>query len=612
VTAATRTRRRRPRPFGVRAMRDEAGAVAIIVALSVSTFLLGFAALAVDLGSAYANEAILRHTADAAALAGARELPAIGTTTNGALGAALDSMCQTGNKAGGWDSSVCTGSQAWATDGDATNGEITFYTGDPDRTTGEFPSTQQVASGAATGIRVALPPAEVAFGLGSIFGSNSVNIAKAATARIGTPLGMGVLPFAVLQSDLQSSTGYQFCVIDRTAIAGPGPGTGYPGPSPIGWRLVPPTITRITPARMQWDATNRQVDLSVSTRRGQGVPTGSNLQVYFGTTSDVATVVSVSGNGNNYTITVDAPAHGPGVVDVWYEVDEGGRHWVSQKALFTFDPLGGPGGDCPEVAAERGMLDVARTDVTGSGMAVQNVKKGLQPYLHSWLEWPDLGVPRLLSPLDEPCTFLDPLTTFLSSTSPFSFDVNCVSSQTSGFAAALTSGMLDTGSDPGRLLQTCGSPTFSDHGHSGIDNTKLLTGSSSPLLDPSVPGVPGTGTPGDLKTAVESGATPVSGWITSAAFKCPRLAMLPVIQPTAVIGGIAYPITSFTYAWIDDGTAGLVWAGSSGTLAGLRFHVIDPGYFPDVVAGSPQVGSWLGADYPKEALLVQDPSDPAR
>lgn len=55
-------------------LREQKGSVAVLTALTV-TALLGFAALAVDIGNLYLNKTQLANMADAAALAGARDLP---------------------------------------------------------------------------------------------------------------------------------------------------------------------------------------------------------------------------------------------------------------------------------------------------------------------------------------------------------------------------------------------------------------------------------------------------------------------------------------------------------------------------------------------------------
>ena len=70
--------------------------IAIVVALSVSTFLLGFAALAVDLGTAYVRKAELQSIANRLALAGAKGLPVV-VQPEGAIdeiNRTLDQICR--------------------------------------------------------------------------------------------------------------------------------------------------------------------------------------------------------------------------------------------------------------------------------------------------------------------------------------------------------------------------------------------------------------------------------------------------------------------------------------------------------------------------------------
>ncbi len=55
--------------------RNEAGVVAIVMTLAISTFLLGIAALAVDLGQAYLRQNDLQSLADRLAWPGRRGCP---------------------------------------------------------------------------------------------------------------------------------------------------------------------------------------------------------------------------------------------------------------------------------------------------------------------------------------------------------------------------------------------------------------------------------------------------------------------------------------------------------------------------------------------------------
>ena len=179
-------------------MRDESGVISIIIALSISTFLLGFAALAVDLGTAYVRKAELKSLAEKVAIAGATGLPAIteGLTsalaTLGSGGGSATGLCGDLDLPG-----VCDAPAGWANDGDEANGEISFFADEGQKgdladlnNDGVLNTLDRLAAGAseAVGIRVLLPPSEVPFGLASVLGFDSASLQQTATARIGTCL----------------------------------------------------------------------------------------------------------------------------------------------------------------------------------------------------------------------------------------------------------------------------------------------------------------------------------------------------------------------------------------------------------------------------------------
>jgi hypothetical protein len=167
---------------------DDAGVIAIVVALSVSTFVLGFAALAVDLGSAYVRKAEMQSVANRLALAGAKGLPTVlqvgGAVTQ--IDAALTGICRTDALPG-----VCTvaadgtGSApdpAWMTDGDPANGEVTFYV-DPDGDAKYGLAdriTDLARTGVATALQVKLAPSRVEFGLAGAIGTDSAAVTRSA------------------------------------------------------------------------------------------------------------------------------------------------------------------------------------------------------------------------------------------------------------------------------------------------------------------------------------------------------------------------------------------------------------------------------------------------
>jgi hypothetical protein len=90
---------------------------------------------------------------------------------------------------------------------------------------------------------------------------------------------------------------------------------------------------------------------------------------------------------------------------------------------------------------------------------------------------------------------------------------------------------------------------------------------------------------------------------------------MPVIDTallTDVNGNpIGNKITEFRYVWIDDTTStnrGVNGVGSQ--VTSFRGYIIPGGYLPDLVAGSPEVGPYLGADMPREAVLIHDLNTP--
>lgn len=494
TTVTRRTLRgRRPSPVG--RMRQDAGAVAILVALSMSTFLVAFAALAVDFGQVYTRKGQLQSVADLTALSAARELP----DTNRARQVAVETLCADANLVQGWDrTQVCPAGDldpAWLADGDPVNGEVSFFREDADGN-GRYDSSEQntPAAAEAVAIRVLLPSTTVTFGLAKTFGADHVTVQEAATARIGTPLGMGMVPFAVTTADLTPEREFRFCIRDPGAVDGP-------------------------------------------------APTGA----------------------------------------------------------------------CSRPEAERGYLEVDRAGVADpAATLVENIQQGVQPTVQRWpIDQADLGLLQgsvgggpggTLNGLQ--CGVLDPIAVPLGIeplvTNVPGEAVNCVEVHTRGFAQQLTGGLLDQAAgDKGRLVRRCSDEEHFEQGSFELDGTDLLK-SPSPL----VRGI----APEELAGRIREGAAPVPGLISGRAFQCPRLVAMPVIDVDTVDDAGTYPVVDITYAWIEDDGEGLVWQDTD-TLQSVSGYVVDPGYFPDTVSGSPVVGRYLGDYLPKEAVLVRDLGD---
>lgn len=189
---------------------EERGALAIVVALTVSFVLIPVAALALDLGTYYVRKEALQQLADDAATAGASELAVLQRDDSGSdvvtaasviqnvRARTVDALCAAATGSGGGWPDACTGSRTWAEDGDEANGEVSFYQGTPiaDQT---FLPSQKAGSAAGaeliTGIRVVTPPSRVTFGLVGSFADGKAGARRTATAAPFTVLpAAGFLP----------------------------------------------------------------------------------------------------------------------------------------------------------------------------------------------------------------------------------------------------------------------------------------------------------------------------------------------------------------------------------------------------------------------------------
>ncbi|MBA2456642.1 MAG: pilus assembly protein [Nocardioidaceae bacterium] len=143
--------------------RDESGVIAVLVAL-MAIVLLGIAALAVDMGNAYARKRLVQTEVDLAALAGGAKLPATDTASRLlAVEAVLDYLQRNatfGQEQDGWTA-------AQLQDGSISNGEVVFESDGR--------------------MRVTAPPATVNFGLAGALGFSTVNVAAVATVEIRSP-----------------------------------------------------------------------------------------------------------------------------------------------------------------------------------------------------------------------------------------------------------------------------------------------------------------------------------------------------------------------------------------------------------------------------------------
>jgi hypothetical protein len=584
-------------------LRDDAGAVAILVALSVSTFLLGFAALAVDFGQVYTRQGELQSVADAVALAGATELPDVADARR----KAVETLCSPANRLGDWPAATCPANPddaGWTRDGTQANGEILFY-GEPDDL-GEIsaPPLGPTAT-RATAIQVKLPPSTVTFGLARTFGADDLSVTKAATARVGTPIGTGFLPFAVTTQDLtDDSRNRQFCVSDPDVAGGPGPGD-VPEPTDENLSIVAHPLLQQTSGDT----------LTIRPRFGffASLPTTSPMFVVI----DGHRIESTVHDEDQAQVTVDVNLSG-GPHTVWLEAGTP-RTFVSEPTtffVFGFDP-GDPAGtgDACNAPDPHGVLDIARRQVLSANDTLSaNIKQGIEPTPHRVMDRPNrnpaLTIPGVTAALigTRSCdeggllqAVLGVVFQVLASVLGEEFEphINCVDTRNSGFEAGLRSGLLDTtAGSPGRLLRRCSNDTVSADGVT-IDGTDLQQVSDRDALPIGQ----------DIDDVIENGQV-ARGAITAKAFQCPRLGIVPVINPgQSWPDDGQYPILDFVYVWIQDDLRGLSFEDGGDRLRAVKFWIIDPQFFGRTVSGSPKVGPYLGTQFPREVLLIKNPGE---
>ena len=156
-------------------VRDERAAAAILVAV-MATVLFGVAALAVDLGNAWARKREIQKQVDISGISAGWALPA---TTPAAKAAVADEVARYLVKNDVWGQDTITGTSLL--DGSDSNGEIYFSDGD-------------------TTMRVVAPPAHVDFMFGTVIGAgDGTPVTADATVQVRSPLPPTgrVLPFAM-------------------------------------------------------------------------------------------------------------------------------------------------------------------------------------------------------------------------------------------------------------------------------------------------------------------------------------------------------------------------------------------------------------------------------
>ncbi len=188
--------------------RGEQGQILAILALALIV-IIGFAALAVDLGNLAQSKQHTQNAVDAAALSGAQELGAAGGSPNySSIVSSVESYLDKNYSGAGtpsWNS--CNPSVPVTPPG--TSESMTWITPLSNDSSGNAQNCIVFGTGAGSSqtntIQVELPPQFVKYALAQVVGQGSgANIASISQASVGTSLSIAGLPIAVGNTNLGS------------------------------------------------------------------------------------------------------------------------------------------------------------------------------------------------------------------------------------------------------------------------------------------------------------------------------------------------------------------------------------------------------------------------
>jgi hypothetical protein len=371
--------------------RDERGTVAILSAVS-SVVIFGVAAMAVDLGNAFARARDVQAQADFAAIAAGRVLPAepeyLGShdgitydnlTSTSAAKAAIDIVATYLNA----NQPLDDGAEA---DGDGVRcdrGEIGRCVTSADLFDSEVSNGEVIFTQDGNRLQVITPSALVSFGLANVLGVSSTNVIRAASVEIGSP--GRTLPFYLGDT----------CATGTQAIQDPAPGRNEsftPALVPAGsdaYRFNQLAIVDGTANGVYTEETEPYEGeaLVMSLQSNQGfagvTKVGFTRDVSDGGThEEVNATLFTLGDG---TITFTVPTAVHSVPGIWYlrvaTLDGGIELWSStgNKPLPAL-VIGAPGMECAgDQSGNFGSLRLSRNDTNSTSLDLpMNIALGLQ------------------------------------------------------------------------------------------------------------------------------------------------------------------------------------------------------------------------------------------
>ena len=548
--------------------RDERGAVAIIAAISALT-LFGIAAMAVDLGNAFARERNVQASADFAALAGGRDLP--GPATNTSANASAPSVQAVAdylnkNRPRNDGASACTwdsGSNTWLgsscvtpqklVDGDYTNGEVVFSNGGDNMT-------------------VYSPQARVDFGLANAIGFSHVNVSK--SAELGLFSRGGSLPF---YTSITCSWGSPQIIDTSNGKA----------------KQLPATPDFITASTKQLTVTGLTISPDAIDTTVNGYSHDITISVSTGDLSDYSAVGfdtdNTAGSGLHYevgfstsgtSVTVTVPQEVLNQAGYWfvrlYKPGKPHSGWSSNYETLNIDAVAWVSG-CGAGSNDGnfGSLLLSRDDsASGSSVGAALALNTILGPEHNLARHPlGTSAPTPCGPSDGSGLSVRP------TGPPDPNDVNCVQTDTGNPQTATQGVVTGEASQSGHLkglldatksgdATTCGpvsgSPTAND--------TLILKGTSYSINNDVLSCYFTNDTVSVAAVSSQSYSGPVV--ISSAVMQSPRFVFIPVLAADPGTGKKYWPLVTFRPAFITGqiGTATRTNPDPDGSLMGGAVH----------------------------------------
>lgn len=537
--------------------RDENGIVAVVVAI-MAMVLLSTAALAVDMGNAYARKRLVQSQVDLAALAGGAKLPATTPVArSNAVAAVLDYLQR--NATFGQQATTWTPSQLQ--DANLGNGEVVFET--PNR------------------MRVIAPPASVEFGLAGAIGFSAVDVNAVAKVEVRSP---GIVLPMWLPSD---------CAVGR--VMGD---TGSGGSSSsTGAKFTPPRSDNrlditINPTSAPYGST---VSMSVTIN---DLPVGTKTaRIAFSYGADelasfpVSWAVGTTKQDDLRVVTINVGTNVTNKLGAWQvwavaKDSKGVERYSADPAAFSVTGTGMVG--C--TASQRGnfgQIRSPRTDVSQKQSEYAlNIAIGID---HSIVPFPSAYLPG-----DGLCSSSTPYAQL--DDEPARDDRNCIYVEPGNDGPGLTAGLIDgIGGYPGRLARPTSCPGRQPLVIRGVS---LNNDTLSCFLP--------AGTPvGAIATA---GSPAPTGVLSADIFDSPRFFWVPVAARAERDGKKFLAIKSFAPAFVTDEsllatktasdagpTNGITMNGGGQQVSSVQIIAFDPAALPETTTttgdGIPYIGS---------------------